>query len=154
VTDLKIVVDDLSGPAIAALLQEHLNEMRATSPPESTHALDLDGLRSPDVTFWSALAGDEVAGCAALKRLDAEHGELKSMRTARAYTRRGVAGLLLAHVLAEAEAAGIRRISLETGSFPFFDPARRLYEKFGFEYCPPFGSYIEDPNSVFMTRAL
>jgi putative acetyltransferase len=151
---LKIIVDDLSGPQIAALLTEHLDEMRATSPPESKHALDLDDLRRPEVTFWSALDGDEVIGCGAIKRLDATHAEVKSMRTARSRQGGGVASALLTHLLDEARRMGFRRVSLETGSAEFFAPARRLYRRFGFADCEPFGDYRPDPHSVFLTREL
>ncbi|GAA2149860.1 GNAT family N-acetyltransferase [Actinomadura napierensis] len=151
---MRIVVDDLSGPEIAAFLDEHVREMRSITPLESKHALDLDGLRAPDVTFWSVVDGGVVVGCGAIKRLDASHAELKSMRTSTARKRSGIASRLLGHILAEAERMGFGWISLETGSDDFFLPARRLYERFGFEYCEPFADYRPDPNSVFMTRAL
>lgn len=151
---MDIIVDDLSGSRIAEFLHEHVQQMRSITPLESKHALDLDGLRAPEVTFWSALEGDAVVGCGALKRLDAVHAELKSMRTAPARTRSGVASRLLAHILAEATRMGFGRMSLETGSAEFFLPARRLYEKFGFGYCEPFADYRLDPHSVFMTRLL
>lgn len=151
---MRIVVDDLSGPEIAGFLEEHLRQMREISPPESKHALDLDGLRRPGVTFWSVHDGDELVGCGALKRLDADHAELKSMRTAVARKRGGVASLLLGHILAEARRTGFSRVSLETGSAEFFLPARRLYAKFGFTECGPFADYRPDPLSTFMTRTL
>ncbi|QFU91266.1 GNAT family N-acetyltransferase [Amycolatopsis sp. YIM 10] len=151
---MKIVVDDLSGPEIAEFLAEHLEQMRSLSPLESKHALDLDDLRKPDVTFWSVLDGTELVGCGALKALDTEHAELKSMRTSTARKRGGIASFLLEHVLAEARRMRFTRISLETGSAEFFRPARRLYEKFGFTYCEPFADYRPDPHSVFMTRTL
>ncbi|MER7985424.1 GNAT family N-acetyltransferase [Streptomyces noursei] len=149
---MNIVVDDLSGPQIAEFLEEHVQEMRSVTPLESKHALDLDELRLPEVTFWSVLDGDALVGCCALKKLDVGHAELKSMRTSSARKRSGIATRLLEHVLAEAERMGLTRISLETGSTEFFRPARNLYQKFGFDYCEPFGSYQPDPNSVFMTR--
>lgn len=148
------MVDDLSGPEIAAFLQEHIDEMLATSPPESKHALDLDSLREPGVTFWSVLDGGAIVGCGALTELDPTHAELKSMRTRAVRKRSGVASHLLTHIIDEATSRGYRRLSLETGSAEFFLPARRLYEKFGFEYCAPFAGYRPDPNSAFMTRAL
>lgn len=152
---VQIVVDDLSGPRIAAFLEEHIAEMRATSPPESKHALDLDGLRAPGITFWTALDDDgDVLGCAALKRLGDGHGELKSMRVAVHRRGEGIAARLLVHVLDAARAEGLTRISLETGSFDHFAPARRLYARHGFTDCPPFADYRPDPNSVFMTLAL
>ncbi len=151
---MEIRPDDLSGPEIRALLEEHLRHMHSISPPESVHALDLDGLRRPEVTFWTAWEGGELVGCGALKELDARHGEIKSMRTAAAHLRKGVAARLLEHILAEAARRGYARLSLETGSQPAFEPARQLYARFGFEYCGPFADYREDPNSVFMTREL
>jgi putative acetyltransferase len=151
---MKIVVDDLSGPEIAAFLTEHVRQMHEITPIENAYALDLDGLRRPDITFWTAVDGTTVVGCAALKRLDPAHAELKSMRTAPARTRTGVASRLLEHVIGAAQHRGYRRISLETGTDGFFLPARRLYEKFGFAYCDPFGDYAPSPHNTFMTRAL
>jgi putative acetyltransferase len=151
---MKIVVDDLSGPEISAFLQEHIDEMRATSPPESKHALDLDGLRQSKVTFWSVYDDNRLVGCGALKELEDSSAELKSMRTARAAKRRGVASALLQHILAEARQRGFTRLYLETGTADFFAPARALYLKYGFTPCEPFANYPEDPNSLHMTRAL
>jgi putative acetyltransferase len=148
------MVDDLAGPEIARFLDEHVQQMRSISPPESKHALDLDGLRRPEITFWSVMDGGALVGCGALKRLDAGHAEVKSMRTRPARQRSGIASLLLGHIITEARRMGFTRLSLETGSAEFFAPARKLYEKFGFEYCPPFAGYRPDPNSVFMTRLL
>ena len=128
--------------------------MRAASPPESKHALDLDGLRRPEVSFWTVWDGPILAACGAIKQLDAGHGEIKSMRTAAAFKQQGVASLLLAHILEVARQRGYRCLSLETGSMDFFEPARRLYAKFGFVRCAPFADYKEDPNSVFMSLAL
>ena len=146
--------DDLSGPEVAALLAEHLAGVAEHSPPESIHALDLDGLRAPGVTFWSVWDGDELVGCGALQELDAGHGEIKSMRTAAAHRRRGVAAAVVAHILGEAGRRGYRRLSLETGVQDGFAPARALYARFGFEPCGPFADYGPDPNSAFMTRTL
>ncbi|TDC53543.1 GNAT family N-acetyltransferase [Jiangella ureilytica] len=151
---MKIAVDDLRGPEIAAFLDEHVREMLSITPPESKHALDLDGLRQPEVTFWAVRDGGSVVGCGAIKRLDRQHAEVKSMRTAVARKRSGIASLLLGHIIDEARAMGYTRLSLETGSDDFFAPARRLYEKFGFGYCEPFADYRPDPLSVFMTRTL
>jgi len=127
---LKIKIDDLRGAAIAQLLQAHLQSLAAISPPESMHALDLDALRRPEITFWSVWDGDELAGCGALKELDAHHAEIKSMRTAAAHLRKGVASTLLQHIIEEAGRRHYRRLSLETGSMASFEPAHRLYAKF------------------------
>lgn len=154
VTTLKIIVDDLRGPEIAAFLEEHLCDMRAISPPESKHALDLEGLRRPEITFWTMWDAGTLVGCGAIKRLDATHAEIKSMRTAPSRRGQGLASRMLQHILDEAHARGFRRLSLETGSMPFFAPAHRLYRRFGFEDCPPFAGYREDPYSIFMTRTL
>lgn len=151
---MKIILDDLKGPEIAALLTEHLEDMRATSPPESVHALDLDGLRQPNIRFWTLWDGRNLAGCGALKWLDAEHAEIKSMRTAATYKQQGIASRVLQHLINDAKAAGVQRLSLETGSMAFFLPARNLYAKFGFELCGPFADYVLDPNSLFMTKKL
>jgi putative acetyltransferase len=144
----------MSGPEIRALLEEHLENMYRLSPPESVHALDLDALRQPDITFWTAWSGPELLGCGALKELDRAHGEIKSMRTAMAHRRKGVARALVEHILAEARRRSYARLSLETGSMKAFEPAQKLYASFGFHYCPPFVGYVEDPNSVFMTLVL
>jgi putative acetyltransferase len=151
---MKIVVDDLRGPEIAAFLEEHLREMRSITPAGSVHALDLDALRAPEVTFWSVYDGDQLVGCGAIKRIEGTHGEVKSMRVAYERRRDGVASLLLVHILEEAEAMGLERLSLETGSTEHFERARKLYEKFGFEPCGPFAGYGPDPHSSFMTRAI
>lgn len=152
---MKIVLDDLRGPQIHALLEEHLAHMHSQSPPESVHALDLDRLRQPDISFWSVWSdGDELMGCGALKALDANHGEIKSMRTREAFRGRGVARAVLTHILDTARQRGYERLSLETGSQPVFEPAVRLYEGFGFTRCGPFEGYVEDPLSIFMTRRL
>jgi putative acetyltransferase len=151
---VEIRIDDLRGAEIVRLLEEHLRSMHSLSPAESVHALPIEGLRKPEVTFWSVWQGAELLGCGALKELDARHGEIKSMRTATAHLRRGVAARLLEHIVAEAKRRAYRRLSLETGAPDAFAPARNLYARFGFQVCGPFGDYIEDPNSVFMTREL
>lgn len=151
---INVRLDDLTGTAIAALLSEHLAGTAAVSPPESRHALDMDGLRLPEITFWSAWEGARLVGCGALKELDAQHGEIKSMRTAREHLRKGVATKILEHIITEARKRGYRRLSLETGSMAYFEPARRLYARFGFRNCAPFADYVEDPNSTFMTLDL
>jgi putative acetyltransferase len=149
-----IKIDDLQGAEIAQLLEEHIQDMRSVSPPESKHALDLAGLRKPEITFWTIWEGEQLAGCGAIKQLDPHHAEIKSMRTAPAFRRRGVARLMLEHIIHEAKQRKYQRLSLETGSMPFFAPARQLYASFGFRPCGPFADYKEDPNSVFMTMEL
>ncbi len=128
--------------------------MRSLSPPGSIHALPLAGLRSPDITFWSVWENGELLGCGALKELDPQHGEIKSMRTASRHLRKGVASAMLQHILAEARRRGYCRLSLETGAQSGFDPARQLYARAGFAACGPFTDYTDDPNSVFMTKEL
>lgn len=151
---LDIKIDDLSGLEVGQLVKEHLQSMAQQSPPESIHALNLEGLKKPEITFWSAWERDELVGCGALKELDAKHGEIKSMRTSLLYLRKGVAKKLLEHIIEEAKRRGYKRLSLETGSIDTFEPAKRLYASFGFQYCKPFSDYIFDSNSVFMTKEL
>jgi putative acetyltransferase len=158
---LRIRLDDLQDRRIAAFMEEHLEDMHATSPPESVHALDLQRLRQSDIQFWTAWLTDIAApapgrlvGTGALKSLSRTHAELKAMRTAAAVRGQGVARAMLEHILGKAVDAGCERISLETGTQPFFEPARRLYQRYGFEECAPFGSYRPDPYSCFMTRTL
>jgi putative acetyltransferase len=151
---MRIQIDDLSRPEIHALLNEHLQSMYALSPPESVHALDLERLREPGITFWSAWEGSLLLGCGALKELDYKHGEVKSMRTPNALRRRGAGRAILVHIVGIARSRAYERLSLETGSMEEFKPAQRLYESFGFVYCGPFGEYVEDPNSVFMSLRL
>lgn len=149
-----IRLDDLRGPEVATLLQEHLQDMALHSPPESIHALDLDRLRQPKITFWTVRQNGELLGCGAIRELDATHAEIKSMRTSRHHRRKGVAAVMLQHILDEALRRGYRRLSLETGSAGAFEPARQLYARFGFRRCGPFAEYLDDPYSVFMTREL
>lgn len=151
---MRIDLDDLSRPAIHALLEEHLRGMHELSPPESVHALDLAKLRQPDITFWSAWDGALLLGCGALKELDPRHGEVKSMRTPNALRRRGAGRALLATIIDTARQRGYRRLSLETGTGPGFLAAQQLYQSAGFTYCGPFGNYVEDPYSTFMTLEL
>ena len=153
-THWRIVEDDLSGAAIRALLEVHFAGMLANSPAGSCHFLDFEGLNAPDVTFWSFHCDGELAGCGALKMLDAKHGEIKSMRTAEDFLRQGVAAQMLVHIIDEAKARGLDRLSLETGSSGAFEPAIALYQRYGFTECGPFADYRPDPFSRFMTRAL
>lgn len=145
---------NLDDAAFIALMQEHASAMAATAPPESRHALDLDGLRRADARVWTLHEGAATAGCGALQHLDADHVEIKAMRTARSHQRRGVASALLVHLLAQARADGYARASLETGAMAWFEPARQLYLGAGFLPCPPFGRYVEDPDSMFLSLML
>jgi len=151
---MDIKIDNLQGSEIAELLSEHLRDMYLTSPPESVHALDLERLRKSDITFWTIWQDNNLAGCGALKQLDIHHAEIKSMRTSLSFRRKGVATKLLAYIIAEAKQRNYLVLSLETGPMEYFSPARKLYESFGFEYCAPFADYVEDPNSVFMSKRL
>ena len=151
---MQIRIDDLLGPEIARLLAAHVAFCRAESPPQSAHVLDLESLRAPDITFWSAWDGPELLGCAALKELDPSHGEVKSMHTAARQRGGGVGLALLRHLAGEARRRGYRRLCLETGSMAAFAPARALYIRFGFVACPPYNGYRHDPHSVFMTIEL
>lgn len=144
----------MSSDRVAELLSEHLEGMAHHSPPESIHALDLDGLRAADITFWTVWDDEDLLGCGALKELDSRHGEIKSMRTASAHLRRGVATAMLQHLIDESRARTYTHLSLETGSGPAFEPADALYRKFGFQYRGPFGNYRDDPFSRFMTLEL
>ncbi|MGF7155114.1 GNAT family N-acetyltransferase [Novosphingobium gossypii] len=152
--NLTIRPDDLSGPAILALLHFHLDEMHLWSPPESVHAMPAERLRQSDVAFFSAWDGEVLAGCGAIKHLDDAHGELKSMRAAPEYRGRGVGKAILAHLLDEARSRGYVRVSLETGRPEPFQPAHGLYRANGFVECPPFGDYVADDFSMCMTKEL
>ena len=151
---MEIKIDDLSDPRIEVFLNEHLEDMKAVSPPESKHALDIDGLRMPDVTFWSVWEESQLVGCGALKELSSAQAEIKSMRVAEKYRGKGIASTLLSHMLSAATEKGYRNVSLETGSMAYFEPARQLYQKHGFEYCEPFADYEVDIYSLFMSKAL
>lgn len=151
---LEIKIDDLSGDQVARLIGEHLQSMELHSPPESIHALNLDKLKKPDITFWSVWEQEELLGCGALKELNAHHGEIKSMRTSSQHLKKGVARKLMEYIIQEAKRRGYRRLSLETGPMEAFAPARKLYESVGFQYCGPFAEYVEDPYSLFMTKEL
>jgi len=151
---LRFQRDDLSGAPSRALVARHLSGMHASSPPQSVHALDVTRLQQPGVEVWSGWLGDALAVIGALKTLDAERGELKSMRVADGYLGRGFGREMLEHLLGQARLKQLRSVWLETGSGPAFEPAHRLYESAGFSRCGPFGDYRADPFSVFMTRAL
>jgi len=148
---MQIVEGDLSDRRVIELLQVHLSSARAATAPGSAHALDIAGLKSPDISFWTIWDDDTLVGIGALKRLSAHHGEIKSMHTAAAVRRRGAGRAMLRHIIAVARAGGISRLSLETGSWDYFRPAHALYRSHGFQECPPFAGYVPDPNSIFMS---
>jgi putative acetyltransferase len=152
---MHIRIEDPATPDITAMLEQHLADMRAISAPESKHALDIESLRAPGITFWAVRDGaGTIMGCGAIRQLDVSHAEIKSMRTAPTHRRKGVAAAFLAHIITTARSRGIQRLSLETGSQPEFVPARTLYARSGFTPCGPFAEYRPDPNSAFMTLAL
>ncbi|NQZ27235.1 MAG: GNAT family N-acetyltransferase [Colwellia sp.] len=149
---MDIRIGALTHPAVIALLEEHHQDMLHHSPPESVHALDLAALSHADITFWAVWKNNELAGCGALKELDNSQGEIKSMRTAKSFLRQGVAKLLVEHMIDQASSRGYQKLSLETGTMEAFLPAKKLYRQLGFEICPPFADYQEDPYSTFMTK--
>ena len=151
---MKIVEGGLDDPRVMQLVHTHVTTARGVTPPGSAHAFDLSGLKAPDVTFWTMWDEDTLVGMGALKRLDERHGEVKSMHTTKERRRFGAARTMLAHIIEAARARGMSRLSLETGSFDFFLPARELYRSHGFVECEPFGDYKLDPNSTFMTLEL
>lgn len=151
---MDIRIDDLTSPEVIALIGEHYQEMLAQSPEDSMHALDVEHLRKPEITFWTVWENNELLGCGAMKELDPTHGEIKSMRTAAIHKRKGIAKRVLEHMLEEAQRRGYEKVSLETGTLDSFKPAIQLYRRLGFEYCEPFADYVEDPYSVFLTRSV
>ena len=151
---MEIKIDDLSCTEVISLLKAHLQHMIEITPPGCVHALDIDALKRPEITFWSVWENSSLVGCGALKEIDSDHAEIKSMRTVTSQQRKGIASRLLRFILNEARKRNYQRVSLETGSYDAFVPARNLYEKFGFRYCDAFGDYIQNVNSVYMTLAL
>jgi putative acetyltransferase len=151
---MRIIRGDLTDPRVVELLQIHLTTARAHTAPGSAHALDVSGLQSPDISFWTIWEDQTLLGCGALKRLSVDHGEIKSMHIAEAMRRRGAGRVLLLHIIATARARSMSRLSLETGSWEYFRPAWALYKRHGFVECPPFADYVLDPNSIFMSLDL
>ena len=151
---MKIIAGDLDDPRVRELLQHHITTAAAETAPGSAHALHVDGLRTPGIEFWAAWDGEVLLGFAALKSLSPGHGEIKSMHVAPAHRRRGTGRALLDHLLERARANGMRRVSLETGSWDYFRPAQALYRRRGFVECPPYADYRPDRNSIFMTLDL
>jgi putative acetyltransferase len=151
---MRIIQGDFSDPRVVDLLHIHLTSARAETAPGSAHAMDLATLQAPDVSFWTIWDDETLLGVGALKRLSADHGEVKSMHTAQSMRGRGVGSAMLRHIIATARASRMSRLSLETGSWEYFRPARAFYRSHGFVECPPFADYVLDPNSVFMSLDL
>ncbi|MEO0542279.1 MAG: GNAT family N-acetyltransferase [Pseudomonadota bacterium] len=151
---ITIQKDDLSGPEIASLLQRHLDHMHSITPAESVYALDIDGLRVPEITFWAAWDGDDLVGCVALKDHGDGLGEIKSMHTLAERRGQGIARKLLETLMDEARSRRMERLSLETGRTEHFRPAQELYRRYGFGETGPFADYGDDPHSYFMTRVI
>ena len=151
---MRIIQGDFSDPRVVELLHIHLTSARSQTAPGSAHALDVNGLQSPDISFWTIWDDETLVGVGALKRLSGDHGEIKSMYTAQSMRGRGAGSTMLRHIIATARASGMSRLSLETGSWEYFRPARALYRSHGFVECLPFANYVLDPNSVFMSLDL
>ena len=151
---MRIEIDDLSRPAVHALLQEHLDNMFELSPPEQVFALDLSKLKVPEIPVWTAWRDLDLLGCGALKELSSTHGEIKSMRTPAAARRQGAGRAILWHIIGVARSRNYDTLSLETGSHPAFGAAHHLYRDHGFVVSGPFGDYLADPHSVFMQLRL
>ncbi|WMS88455.1 GNAT family N-acetyltransferase [Pleionea litopenaei] len=151
---MKIELGGLDHPQVINLLQQHLADMHKTSPKESVHALDLSGLKAPEIEFYSVWSGNQIAGCGAIKYHDKVLAEIKSMRTSEAFRGLGVASTLLAFLLEQAMSKGLQQVKLETGTQSYFHAAHQLYQKFGFIDCPPFADYRLDPNSRYLSLSL
>jgi putative acetyltransferase len=151
---VRIVRGDFGDPRVIELLQHHVTTAAAQTAPGSAHALDVDGLRAPDIEFWAAWDGEALLGFGALKALSLDHGEVKSMHVALAQRRKGAGRALLEHLIERAYAKGMRRLSLETGSWDYFRPAQALYQNRGFVECTPYAGYQPDRNSIFMSLEL
>ena len=152
--EIVIRLDDLSSDEAQSIVREYMAGMLDNTPLESVHALPLDKLRQPNITFWTAWVGTELCGCGALQTIDHQHGEVKSMRTREKFLRQGVGQAVLSHIVTEAITRGLKRLSLETGFAESFAAARSMYLRNGFEICSPFGDYKPDPHSVFMAKLL
>ena len=151
---MKSIEGNFDNSKVDDLLKEHFVELRSVSPEGSTHVLDINGLKDPTIKFWSLWENDELIGCGALKFLDNEHGEFKSIRIANSFRRKGLGEKIIDHLISEAKKLNIKKLSIETGSGEFFSPARKLFQKFGFKPCQPFAHYKEDPNSCYFTLDL
>ena len=151
---MHVLPGDFGDSRVIELLRLHVARTRGETAPDGAHASDISRLQPPDVSFWTIWDGDALLGLGAWKRLSAEHGEIKSMHTVESARRRGAGSAMLRHLMETARASGVSRLSLETGSWAYFEPARAFYRRHGFVECPPFGDYRADPNSVFMALAL
>ena len=146
---MKSIEGNFDNPEVNELLKKHFVELRSVSPAGSTHVLDTNGLKDPSIKFWSLWENNKLIGCGALKFLDKDHGEFKSIRVADEFRNKGIGERIINHLIEEAKKLKISKLSIETGSGDFFLPARKLFAKFGFKKCPPFAHYKEDPNSCY-----
>ena len=151
---MRIIQGDFSDSRVVDLLRIHLTSSRAQTASGSAHALDITGLQSLNISFWTIWEDEKLLGCGALKQLSADHGEVKSMHIAETERRKGAGTAMLGHIIESARERGMSRLSLETGSWGYFQPAREFYRSHGFRECLPFGEYVLDPNSVFMSLDL
>ena len=151
---LKSIEGNFDHPEVNKLLTKHFIELRAASPEGSAHVLNIPGLKVPTIKFWSLWESEKIFGCGALKFLDNEHGEFKSIRIHDDFRNKGYGIKIIDHLIYEAKKLNIKRISLETGAGKFFDPARRLFKKCNFEPCQPFAHYKEDKNSLYLTKLI
>ena len=146
---MKSIEGNFDNPEVDELLKNHFIELRSVSPAGSTHVLDIDGLKDPSIKFWSLWENEKLMGCGALKFLNENHGEFKSIRVADKFRKNGMGEKIISHLIDQAKQIGIKKLSTETGAGEFFAPARKLFKKFGFKKCKPFAHYKEDPNSCY-----
>ena len=151
---MKSIEGNFDNSEVNDLLKKHFVELRQVSPAGSTHVLDIDGLKDPSIKFWSLWENNELIGCGALKFLEKNHGEFKSIRVADQFRKKGSGERIINHLIEEAKKLNIVKLSIETGAGEFFLPARKLFSKFGFKPCGPFAHYKEDPNSCYYTKNL
>ena len=151
---MKSIEGNFDNLEVNDLLKKHFIELRSVSPAGSTHVLDIDGLKDPSIKFWSLWEDNKLIGCGALKFLEKNHGEFKSIRVADEFKKKGIGERIINHLIGEAKKLKISKLSIETGAGDFFLPARNLFSKFGFKSCPPFAHYKEDPNSCYYTLNL
>ena len=151
---MKSIEGNFDNPEVNELLKKHFIELRSVSPVVSTHVLDIAGLKDQSIKFWSLWKNNEIIGCGALKFLEKNHGEFKSIRVTDKFRKAGFGEKIIDHLIEEAKKLEISKLSIETGAGEFFLPARKLFSKFGFKACPPFAHYKEDPNSCYYTLNL